>query len=278
MKSADRVTVSWIDPGQVDGAFLTSIVELFRARTSRLDGIVRIEGSLLSRQRNQVVSTFLDHTSAQWLFMVDSDERFPPESFDKMISAAHEKDRPVVAGLYFGTWPSPTGLFPNPVPHLYRQGPDGISVIPVVDYPQDRVIEIDAAGTGALLVHRSVLEAIRTAADPNEGAEWCWFRDLPLNGLWLGEDLYFCRRIRSLGFPIHAHTGALFDHHRTYWLDDRQHRAVRLIQEDNMTEDAKKAAEQRAAAADGDKRTIVPKPADEQRGYAVRSVDEPADD
>lgn len=232
MKSADRVTFSWIDPGLVEGAFATSVIELFRARASRMDGIIRIEGGLLSRQRNEVVKTFLDQTTAQWLLMVDSDERFTPETFDKLVSAAHEKERPVVAGLYFGTWPSPSGLFPSPVPHLYRRGDDGMSVIPIVDYPTDRVIEIDAAGTGALMVHRSVLEAMRENADPSEGDSWCWFRDLPLNGLWLGEDLYFCKRVRALGFPIHAHTGALFAHRRRYWLDDRQHLSVRAFQKE----------------------------------------------
>jgi len=231
VKSADRVTVGWIDPGLVDGAFTTSMVELFRARGSRMDGIVRIEGGLLSRQRNEVVKTFLDHTDAQWLLMVDSDERFSVEAFDKMLSAAHEKDRPVVAGLYFGTWPTPDSLFPNPIPHLYRQAPDGVSVIPIVEYAENSVIEIDAAGTGALMVHRSVLEAIRDSAGESEGDAWCWFRDLPIDGKWLGEDLFFCRRIKSLGFPIHAHTGALFSHRRKYWLDDRQFLAVRVFKE-----------------------------------------------
>ncbi len=233
MKSADRVVVSWIDPGLVEGDFATSLIELFRARPTRVEGIVRIQGSLLSRQRNEVVKTFLDHQTAAWLLMVDSDEAFTPEDFDKLTSAAHEKERPVVAGLYFGTIPNAKGLLPSPVPHLYRRHEDGISVVPLVDYPIDKVVEIDAAGTGALLVHRSVLEAIRDAADPSEGDAWCWFRDLPINGMWLGEDLYFCKRVRALGFPIHAHTGAVFSHRRKYWLDDRQHRMVRAVQEGN---------------------------------------------
>lgn len=226
MKSRDRVSIAWIDPGQVDGAFMTSIIEVVRARSERVDGIIRIEGGLLSRQRNEVVKTFLDHTTAEWLFMIDSDEQLSVQAFDKIVGTAHADLRPVVAGLYFGTWPSP-GLLPKPVPHLYRQADDGVSVVPVVDYRQDTVIEVDAVGTGCVMVHRSVLEAIRENADQHEGDAWCWFRDLPLNGLWLGEDLYFCRRIRSLGFPIHAHTGATLPHRRRYWLDDRQFLAAR---------------------------------------------------
>lgn len=227
MRTADRVIVAWIDPGLVDGAFTTSLIELFQARPARFDGFLRVEGGLLSRQRNEVVKNFLDTTTAAWLLMIDSDERFTPEAIDKLLSAAHDKDRPVVAGLYFGTWPNPGGLLPKPIPHIYRQGDDGVSVIPVLNYKPDTVIEIDAAGTGCLMVHRSVLETMRANADPSEGDSWCWFRDLPLGGLWLGEDLYFCRRIKSLGFPIHAHTGAVLGHRRKYWLDDGQFEAVR---------------------------------------------------
>lgn len=229
MKSADRVTLAWIDPGLVEGAFATSLIELFRARPERLVAFLRVEGGLLSRQRNEVVKHFLDQHSSQWLLMVDSDEIVPVEAFDKLVAAAHEKDRPVVAGLYFGTVPNPEGLLSTPVPHFYRRADDGVMVTPVVDYPRDSLIEIDAAGTGCLLVHRSVLEAIRDGADASEGDAWCWFRDLPLAGNWLGEDLYFCRRVRALGFPIFGHTGAILPHRRRYWLDERQHEAARRV-------------------------------------------------
>lgn len=225
MRTRDQVVISWPDPGQVEGAFATSIIELVRARGSRIDGVLRVEGGLLSRQRNEIVKHFLDDMTAEWLFMIDSDEQLSVAAFDKLVAAAHAEDRPVVAGLYFGTWPG--NLIPQPVPHLYRRADDGVSVAPVLDYPPDKVIEIDAAGTGALLVHRSVLQAFRDNTDPHESIDWCWFRDLPVGGMWLGEDLYFCRRIRSLGFPIHAHTGAILPHRRRYWLDDRQFEALR---------------------------------------------------
>lgn len=225
MRSHDRVVVSWPDPGQVEGAFCTGLIELIRARGGRIEGVLRVEGGLLSRQRNEIVKHFVDDMSAEWLLMLDSDEVITTQAFDKLVGAAHADERPVVAGLYFGTWPG--NLLPKPVPHLYRQAEDGVSVVPVLDYPRDTLIDVDAAGTGCLLVHRSVLEAIRASAEPHEGHDWCWFRDLPLNGLWLGEDLYFCRRIRALGYPIQAHTGAILQHRRRYWLDERMFEALR---------------------------------------------------
>ena len=226
MRSRDRVVISWPDPGDVAGEFALALIELVRLRGQRIEGVLRVEGGLLSRQRNEIVKHFLDDMTADWLFMIDSDETITPQVFDKLIGAAHAEERPVVAGLYFGTWPG--NLLPQPVPHLYREAGDGISAAPITDYPADSVIEIDRAGTGALLVHRSVLAAIRDASSDHEGRDWCWFRDLPVGGYWLGEDMYFCRRIKSLGFPIHAHTGAILRHRRRYWLDERQFEAMRL--------------------------------------------------
>ena len=74
MKARDRVVLSWPDPGQVEGAFCTSMIELVRARGSRIEGVLRVEGGLLSRQRNEIVKHFLDDMTAEWLFMIDSDE------------------------------------------------------------------------------------------------------------------------------------------------------------------------------------------------------------
>lgn len=230
MRDNETVYIGWIDPGLVDGAFATSLLELWQHRPHRLGGFIRIEGGLISRQRNEVVQRFLESES-EWLLMIDSDEQLSVAAFDLLIDTAHAAKRPVIGGLYFGTWPNPGGLYPQPIPHLYRQARDGVSVKPVIDYPQNSVIEIDAVGTGCLLVHRSVLEAIRSTADEHEGELWCWFRDLPLKGMWLGEDLYFCRRIRALGFKIHAHTGAVLPHRRKHWLDDRPHEAARQLRE-----------------------------------------------
>lgn len=229
MRSADRVTIGWIDPGLVDGAFATSLIELVRARPGRVDGFVRIEGGLLSRQRNEVVKTFLDRTDVEWLLFIDSDEQISVESFDKLVATAHATERPVVAGLYFGTLPPGEMGLPRPVPHLYRRAEDGISVVPIGDYPDDTVIGIDAAGTGCLMIHRDVLLAVRAGADEHEGTDWCWFRDLPIAGKWLGEDLYFCRRIRALGYQIVAHTGAILSHRRRFWLDERPYEAARAL-------------------------------------------------
>lgn len=218
MRSRDKVSIGWCDPGTVDGMFAARLFMLAQQRASILGPTVRIEGSaLISRERNELVSAFLDKTDSAWLLMLDADQQLPVDAFDKLVATAHDTDRPIVAGLYFGAF-NRGDLYPTPVPLIYRMSEHGL--LPVVDYPHDSVIPVDAAGTGCLLIHRSILMRMREQATADEGAHFCWFQDRPVNGTWQGEDIYFCTRARMMGVPIVAHTGAVLPHRKRYWLTD----------------------------------------------------------
>ena len=102
MKSAHKVSIGSCDPGTVNGAFAYRLIQLAQARSARLGPFVRVKGSgLLSKQRNRVVKQFLDGTKSDWLLLIDSDEQLSLEAFDKLLETAHDKERPVVAGLVF---------------------------------------------------------------------------------------------------------------------------------------------------------------------------------
>jgi len=222
MKSAHKVSIGSCDPGTVNGAFAYRLIQLAQARSARLGPFVRVKGSgLLSKQRNRVVKQFLDGTKSDWLLLIDSDEQLSLEAFDKLLETAHDKERPVVAGLVFAGFGVEGAPYPKPVPAIFQDAPEGF--LPLYKYDKDSVFEIDAAGTGCLLIHRSVLEKMRETADKNQGIDWCWFWDGPVDGNWIGEDLLFCRRIRALGFPIYVNTGAILPHQKSYWLDERHH-------------------------------------------------------
>jgi GT2 family glycosyltransferase len=222
MKSAHKVSIGSCDPGTVNGAFAYRLIQLAQARSARLGPFVRVKGSgLLSKQRNRVVKQFLDGTKSDWLLLIDSDEQLTLEAFDKLLETAHDKERPVVAGLVFAGFGIEGAPYPKPVPAIFQDAPEGF--LPLYKYDKDSVFEIDAAGTGCLLIHRSVLEKMREIADKNQGTDWCWFWDGPVDGNWIGEDLLFCRRIRALGFPIYVNTGAILPHQKSYWIDERHH-------------------------------------------------------
>lgn len=223
MRTKDQVYIGYIDGGQVEGQFAADIGSLCLGRTDRIAGLLRVGGHLLSRQRNELVSSFLDKTSAPWLLMVDTDHRVPVASFDKLVAAAHEVSAPVIAGLCFAAYPArPGDLYPTPVPAIYRHT-DGGQYLAYNDYPRDRLVKVDAAGTGCLLMHRSALEKVREMRPEGMSPRWCFFIDGPVGDDWYSEDLSFMRRLEAAGVPIHAHTGALMPHLKTYTLTDAHH-------------------------------------------------------
>jgi GT2 family glycosyltransferase len=226
MKSGHKVSIGVCDPGTVNGDFAFKLVQLAQVRSARLGPFVRIKGNgLLSKLRNRVVKTFLDNTDSDWLLLIDSDEQLSPAVFDQLIDTAHHIERPVVAGHVFAAFKD-EGLYPKPVPAIFQDTPGGF--LPLFKYDRNAVFQIDACGTGCVLIHRSVLEKMRETADPHQGTDWCWFWDGPINGEWISEDLLFSRRVRQLGFPIHVNTAAILPHQKSYWLDEKHHIAWQL--------------------------------------------------
>jgi len=224
MKSGHKVSIGVCDPGTVNADFAFRLFQLAQSRSDRLGPLVRIKGSgLLSKMRNRVVKTFLDETKSDWLLMIDSDEQLSLQAFDQLINTAHDKERPIVSGLVFAAMDAQQNLYPKPMPTIFQDTPAGF--VPLDKYDKNAIFEIEACGTGCLLVHRSVLEKMREQADSHQSTEWCWFWDGPINGIWTGEDLIFSRRVRQLGYPIFVNTAAILPHQKYYWLDDRHHKA-----------------------------------------------------
>ncbi len=224
MKSSHKVSFGICDPGTVNGEFAYQMIQLARGRSDKLGPFVRVKGSgLLSKLRNQVVKHFLDSTDSDWLLIMDADEILSIANFDLLCATAHETERPVVSGLVFAAFGSPSDTYYKPVPAIFQDAPEGF--LPLYKYDHNAVFEIDACGTGCMLIHRSVLEKFREVADPNQGPDWCWFWDGPIDGKWISEDLLFSRRIRQLGFPIHVHTGVNLPHYKNYWLREEHHLA-----------------------------------------------------
>lgn len=223
MRTRDKVQMGFIDGGQVESQFCADLFTIALGRTERIDGLLRVGGHLLSRQRNELVSSFLDKTATPWLLMVDTDHRVPPAAFDKMIAAAHEVSAPVVSALCFAAYPpKPGDLYPTPVPAIYRHAPSG-QYQPIHEYPRDALIKVDATGTGCLLMHRAALEKVREDRPEGMSPQWCFFIDGPVGEDWYSEDLSFMRRLEAADVPIHTHTGAILPHLKTYTLSDAHH-------------------------------------------------------
>jgi hypothetical protein len=214
----ETIHISWAHHGSVDAYFaysLLDIVKMFPTHVSSYNGVQGL--GLLSKSRNQMVTHFLDNTEDDWLLMVDSDEYITIDAFAKIVNTADAHEYPFVCGLYFAAnWKTPEELEPVPLIFTLTEE-DGVQ--PYFDYPRDQIVDIYAAGTGCMFIHRSVLEDMRDKYWEEFGRSWAWFQDGPIGeGKWLSEDLAFCDRVNSAGIRIVAHTGAIIPHRKTMWL------------------------------------------------------------
>lgn len=226
MKSGDTVCIGMVNDNTIDALLALDLIHISRLPKTRFEHMVQVGNiGLTTRSRNVVVKTFLEQTKCEWLLMIDSDERLSMENWNKLLNAAHDKDRPIVSGLVFAAFFDDNQQL-RPVPTIYRQDPE-TGLQPIDDYPENEIIEVDATGTGCLLIHRSVFERMQEATTANQGKDWAWFVEGAIDGTYFGEDLLFSKRLRSMGYKIHAHTGAVLPHHKDFWLTDKHHTPIR---------------------------------------------------
>lgn len=182
----------------------------------------------LVEARNKVAAYFLDKTDADWLWSVDADMGFLPDTVDRLVNAAIGNDPeggpeyPVVGALCFGvreTHPDGMGGWQvRPFPTLYdwaqdREGTFGFRIRR--EYQTNTLTQVAGTGSACLLIHRSVLEKIRSELGD------VWFQPVAMtNGKPVSEDLSFCYRVGTAGFPIYVHTGIQTSHHKAFWVSE----------------------------------------------------------
>jgi len=215
-----------VNNGTINALLAIDLIHIAKERNGHFDHMVQVGNiGLTTRSRNVVVKTFLEQTDAEWLLMIDSDERLSLETWHKLLDSAHDKDRPIVSGLVFAAFFDGADEL-RPVPTIYRMDPEkGLEAIDA--YPIDELIEVDATGTGCLLIHRKVLLDMQANATAHQGKDWAWFVEGAIDGTYFGEDLLFSKRLKSMGYKIFAHTGAILPHHKQFWLDERHHTPMR---------------------------------------------------
>jgi GT2 family glycosyltransferase len=215
-KRADTVSIAFIHPGQVSAYFTTSLLGTMlydQNGPRRIVGLTNEWSSAnVSAPRNYLTGKFVDDSSADWLLWIDSDMAWDHDALDLLLEVADPVTAPIVGGLCFGA--SHDRLFPT----IYQmtQTEDGRpTTCRVTDYPDNGIVQCAATGAAFLLIHRSVLTAIR---DWNFNEAFPWFQETELAGQPAGEDLTFCLRAGICGFPVHVHTGVKIGHHKSHLL------------------------------------------------------------
>lgn len=212
----DSVVLAFIHPGQCSAFFTVSLAATIRADAigpRRIETVLQTYSSAnVSEARNMLVDRFLDECRADWLWFVDADMQWAPDALDRLLEVADPQRAPVVGGLCFGL--ADDELFPT----LYDAVQDDAGDILFqrrADFPPDTMVQVTATGAAFLLVHRSVLTAMR---ERGFNRAFPYFQETETGGTRsriVGEDLTFCVRAGLLDFPVFVHTGVEVGHHKS---------------------------------------------------------------
>lgn len=220
------VVVAHLHHDQITGGFAVSLDKLLAADDRVLYPPIRNQSNTdLGGGRNQCVTAFLDSTPGEWLLFIDDDMGFEADIVDKLLAAADPSTRPVVGGLCFAyrryeiTGTHAHRMIVRPTIYTLAATPTDIGFVPVEDYLRDGLVRCDGTGAAMLLLHRNVLERIRSV----DGDEWFSTVTVPLPGggsKHFSEDLSLMWRLAGLEIPVHICTAAKTHHRKTIDIDE----------------------------------------------------------
>lgn len=226
--SKARVVACYVHPNEVSAYFMDSWDNLRSYDNGHNKHLVArlsmVSSANISGARNDIVRGFLEHyPDADWLWWLDADMVFEPDTLDQLLTNADPVKAPIVGGLCFGM--SEGLLFPT----LYQLQKDEAdekrtAMARYHDYPPNAMFQVSATGSACILIHRTVLEAVR---DREFNASYPWYQETELSGRPCSEDITFCIRAALLGFPTYVDTGVPIGHHKSQILTEDLYRAQR---------------------------------------------------
>jgi hypothetical protein len=237
--STSSVVVAYCHPGKVSGEFHECMLNLrdYDSAHERLThptaGNWRLalrSSANISAARNLMCSTFLDKSDADWLWMVDTDMTFAPDTLARLVEHADPVKAPIVGGLCFG---EEDGILFATCYELTGTCEEDMQFLRYHKWPENAMFQVFATGGACLLIHRSALEKVRdyTHADGRVGFSpvFPWFQEREFNGGPMGEDVTFCFRAGVAGLPVYVHTGITLGHVKSRSLTVEGYHAQRAM-------------------------------------------------
>ena len=155
-------------------------------------------GYQVDQIRNLIASWIVNY-NYDYLFAVDSDIAFAPDTLIKMLN--HNAD--MVSGIYIQRIPGT-----HTIEIMRKNQHGGVSHVDWNDIKESGLVEIDSCGFGCVLIKGEVFRSIpyphfvyKSALDHNHT---------------ISEDVYFCGQAKSRGFKIWADTSIICDHIGSY--------------------------------------------------------------
>jgi hypothetical protein len=191
----------------------------------------RMNDALVANARNELTRQFLE-SEATHLMWIDADIGFNAVDIVSMIIA----DQDIVCGVYPKKaiyWERVAQAVSDGVPAAELSHHVGFFAVNELDSSADNdsaksdgLVEIDAGGTGFMLIKRGVFEAIGTEVpsyflDGKSIKEFYTTGIDPESSQLVSEDYYFCRLARSHGFKVYAAPWAHLTHTGPYVYDSQ---------------------------------------------------------
>jgi hypothetical protein len=208
--------------GQVSWLYAVSLLKLQKAFTQRgwhINYLVQAGDALVTRARQTIVSHFLDSPSPTHLLFIDADIGFEPEQVVRLLEFGADVSAAVypVKQINWDQMASAVQAGRSPL--------ESATLSYVVEREtgqemvvRDGFVKSRYAGTGFLMIRRSVLEAMierypelrytheHGVGDGVAGSRWrsALFNCMidPVTGFYLSEDYSFCRRWTDMGGEI----------------------------------------------------------------------------
>jgi hypothetical protein len=212
----EKVTLGWCDSGSTDGRFTDGLVNTLltgQAKNIFINSVVRVEGNQIARQRQTLFDHWSNNIEDDWLLWIDSDINVTVETLKKLWETADKDSCPVLSGTYFVS-KSTDGSLMVPFPVLFNDVQD-FKVQYIHPLPENQIIKCDAAGMGLVLMHRSIVEKLKEKY-PNQAV---FAEHEGVGEEFVSEDVAFFRKLKSVGIPLYAHTGAIATHVKRFNLD-----------------------------------------------------------
>lgn len=220
-QDTELVSVCFLHPGSMSSMFADSREGVLVYDIAHHRRIISHDTGYIGKEcgsggivagRNALAETFLNGPST-WMFMVDSDMGFAPDTVERLIAAADPVERPVVGGLAFAHKANGrkdhNAIRYVAIPTVYDwvETDDQVGFLSRIDYERDALVSCAATGGAIVLIHRRALEAIRAKYGPH------WFDPVVHpSGTTFSEDLSFCIRLAGCDIPLFVHTGVKTAH------------------------------------------------------------------
>ena len=216
--SKETLTIGWCDNGNTDGKFTEGLLYtaiMAHTRNLGIHNAIRVQGNQIGRQRQALLDMWYDSIKTDWLLWVDSDIVLTLDILETLWKTADKAQRPVVSGTYFISKQMESSLM-QPMPALFNETGEEHHIRYLHPLPKDAIVQVDCAGLGLTLMHRSVVAALR-----HNFPDQSMFAEVEdLGDKFIGEDIVFFRKLKASNVPVYAHTGAIAKHMKRFAYDE----------------------------------------------------------